>query len=471
MKKITIILSFLTFVIQANAQGLISQLNTDSEYTGPKCGSYHYMETVDHHHNGYLEHQNAQLQSIVRQVNQIQHKKADDEILTVEVVFHVVHNNNAENIPDSVLQNQLDLLNRSFRRMNADTSNLRSQFKPHVGDSYIEFKLAEEDPDGLPTNGIVRTQTPVEYFGGVLPYGQGQTVKIQKWVADSFYYNLGRISRSDLGGSDPWDPTRYLNIWIGDLRIYEPQFNDFKELIFFALATPPRNHASWADYEEIEDIQIAMNDGVFVHYNVPGPNNPSKFESPYNAYEGIVTGGKIMVHEVGHYLGLRHIWGDGGCNNDDFMDDTPLSNNSSQFGCNSNRNSCVDDIDGVDLPDMIENYMDYSSYACMNSFTKDQIAVMRAVVRDGRGFVVSVEEPKPELGMTIYPNPNTGSFRISIDQNTKVDEVKIYNTEGKLINISTLNTNNNIELDLQPGLYFVEVRVEGVVSRKRVVVM
>ena len=65
---------------------------------------------------------------------------------------------------------------------------------------------------------------------------------------------------------------------------------------------------------------------------------------------------------------------------DDFIADTPNANNHSNWGCNLNSNTCVDNIEGVDLPNMVENYMDYSSGTCQNSFTIGQADVMRAVL-------------------------------------------------------------------------------------------
>ena len=97
---------------------------------------------------------------------------------------------------------------------------------------------------------------------------------------------------------------------------------------------------------------------------ISGGNNPNSFTAPYTAFNGLTTTGKILVHEAGHYLGLRHIWGDGDCNHDDFISDTPKSINHAGFICNYNANTCVDNINGVDLNDMVENYMDYSSANC-----------------------------------------------------------------------------------------------------------
>jgi hypothetical protein len=93
-------------------------------------------------------------------------------------------------------------------------------------------------------------------------------------------------------------------------------------------------------------------------------------------YFGITSGayglGRTATHEVGHYLNLRHIWGDGGCSQDDFVFDTPISDRSNggcppfpTVHCNT--------------PDMTMNYMDYTYDNCMYMFTDGQRNRMRAI--------------------------------------------------------------------------------------------
>jgi hypothetical protein len=433
------------------------------------CGSHEYMKHINEKSPGYLDYSNQQLAQIANQKHHIKSKKTDDEILKVMVVFHIVYNNEEENIPDSAIMNQMRVLNESFRRQNADTSNTRVVFADIVGDSYIEFELASEDPDGNATSGIVRTNTDVEYFGGTLPYGTNEQEEIVEWVNDSFYLNLGRISDASRGGSDAWDKDKYLNVWVGDLRIFEPKVNNAKELVFLALATPPQGHQSWQG-QPIEVYFDNLEDGILVHFPVVGPNNPTKFEAPYGVFDNIAAQGKMLAHEVGHYLGLRHIWGDGDCDADDFIDDTPKSNNSSQYQCNKGRNTCVDDINGVDLPDMLENYMDYSGSSCMNSFTKGQIWVMREAVRRGRVSFVGVDEVIDAPAFIVYPNPSTGIFTLETSEESTGNVYRVYNTHGSVISEGVILQNRaQFHLEAVSGLYFLEVISKGVTQRKRIV--
>jgi len=467
MKNTYQLLSFcfaLLFALNTTAQGLISETKDSLATNIPACGGFDIMEKMDQQTNGFLDLSDQFMAQLTRVVKNQQRNKSNVKLYTVPIVFHIVHNNAEENIPDSVIFNQVDILNECFRRQNADTSNTRAEFKDLVGDSNIEFKLADFDPAGSPTNGITRTSTTITDFGGTLPYGQGQGQQIFDWINDSLYYNYFRITNDTLGGKDPWDTDEYLNVWIGDLRILEPQFNNFEELVFFALATPPVDHVNWPD--SVLDAVNIYEQGVLVHYVNIGSNNPNSLPAAYNAYNGIVTTGKILVHEVGHYLGLRHIWGDGDCSFGDHIDDTPNSNASSAWTCNFTTNSCTDTIDNMDLSNMVENYMDYSTGPCQNSFTLGQIDLMRSVLKGYRPTLfdtlssVSTQKLPTVRDLKCYPNPTSGALSVDLGQFTDKVQLTIQNHLGQLIvmqefeNISLATFN----LDVSPGIYFLRVQ-------------
>lgn len=444
-----------------SAQGLI---NSSMQVTGaagdtaqPQCGSHLLMQHADRQLPGYLERADQQLLRLVH--NLLRAKQTSNAILKVPVVFHVVHQSPDENLPDSVLNNQLAALNRNFRRLNRDTGSLRPEFRPYVGDAGIEFVLADRAPDGSPSNGITRTATPIEYFGGTLPYGQNQTAQIQQWVQDSLFYNMYRLTRSALGGIDPWDTARYLNIWIGDLRVFEPLINNFEELVFLAIASPPFGHPNFAGSGW---DSLVFEQGILMHYLTIGPNNPTPFPAPYGAFTNALDEGDLLSHEVGHYLGLRHIWGDGACDADDFIWDTPLANAAGQFTCNKRRNTCVDSIDGVDLPDMAENFMDYSNDACHNSFTQEQIRVMRATLRNFRPnlYTIGQEEYRLAAPISLYPNPTTGLVYVASEEAfSKGLTLRVYNAQGLLLQRQDFAPGESLSfrLDGPAGLYFVEL--------------
>ncbi len=81
----------------------------------------------------------------------------------IPVVFHILHNNGPENISDEIIKNQIRRLNLDFNKRNNDTVDIVSEFKSIAGNTEVEFRLAKIDPNGNPTNGIVRYVTTDTY--------------------------------------------------------------------------------------------------------------------------------------------------------------------------------------------------------------------------------------------------------------------------------------------------------------------
>ena len=235
-------------------------------------------------------------------------------VVTIPVVFHVVYANSTENIPDARIFEQLQILNDDFRRMNADQDNIW----PQAADTEIEFCLATRDPNGAPSDGILRVPTTVSGFG----------------TSDN-------VKFSSAGGSDAWPADEYMNFWVCNLGGGLLGYAQF----------PGGNPAT---------------DGIVCGYQFTGLNGPGA--GAYNL-------GRTATHEVGHWLNLRHIWGDGGCGADDFVADTPESDGAN-YGCALGHVSCSTE-------DMVQNYMDYSDDACMNVFSQGQADRMQALFGPG----------------------------------------------------------------------------------------
>ena len=231
------------------------------------------------------------------------------QLYTIPVVVHVVYNNSTQNISNSQIQTQMTVLNDDFRRMNADANNNW----PQGADIEIDFCLASVDPSGNTTTGITRTQTSVSTFT-----------------------DDDKVKFTNQGGQNAWNSQKYLNIWVCKLDG------------FLGYAQFPGGNSA--------------TDGVVCDYQAFGTNGTAN--APFNE-------GRTATHEVGHWLNLYHIWGDGGCNVDDDVADTPASD-APNYGCASNHSSCGS-------LDMVQNYMDYSDDACMNLFTQGQKTRMRAL--------------------------------------------------------------------------------------------
>ncbi|MGB1619414.1 MAG: M43 family zinc metalloprotease, partial [Flavobacteriales bacterium] len=235
-------------------------------------------------------------------------------VVTIPVVFHVLYANSTQNISDAQIQSQLDILNADFRRQNTDQDNIWSQ----AADTEIEFCLASFDPSGAPTNGILRVPTTVSSFG-----------------------SNDAMKFTSQGGSDAWPYTDYLNFWVCNIGGGILGYAQF----------PGGNAAT---------------DGVVNGYQYTGTIGTAT--APFDL-------GRTGTHEVGHWLNLRHIWGDGPCGSDDFVADTPESDGAN-YGCALGHVSCSTE-------DMVQNYMDYSDDACMNVFSQGQADRMQALFGPG----------------------------------------------------------------------------------------
>jgi len=245
-------------------------------------------------------------------------------LITIPVVVHVLYSNSNENISDAQIQSQIDVLNEDFRRLNSDADNTWSQ----ATDVEIEFCMATIDPNGNSTNGITRKSSTRATWG-----------------------TNDAMKRASQGGVNPWPVSDYLNMWVCNIG------------------------GGILGYAQFPGGSAAT-DGVVMgtqYFGSKDKGNGFFLAAPFDL-------GRTATHEVGHYLNLRHIWGDANCG-DDFVGDTPTQQSPSRQ-CPVGNNSCGS-------VDMVQNYMDYSDDACMNLFTVGQKNRMRAVLESG-GFRASL---------------------------------------------------------------------------------
>lgn len=252
-------------------------------------------------------------------------------IYTIPVVVHIIYQNETDvwNISDQQVISQIQVLNEDFRRLNADTVNTPAGFVGVAGYPNIEFCLARRDTLGQNTTGIIRHR-----------FQQQAT-----WTTNTFNSTVKPATR--------WNPNLYYNIWIANLS---------GSILGYA------QFPTGSGLPGLSGGTNANTDGIVLLYSSVGrpPHNP--FSGPYNL-------GRTATHEVGHALGLKHIWGDGfNCSATDYCADTPPSD-AANYGCPLTHASCG----GLD---MVQNYMDYTNDACMNLFTTNQVARMWTVLQN-----------------------------------------------------------------------------------------
>jgi hypothetical protein len=277
-------------------------------------------------------------------------------IIIIPVVVHVLNRNETEgtglNISLAQIQSQIDVLNEDFRRLNANRTNTPAAFAGVASDYNFEFRLACQDPNGNTTNGVTRRSTNKTGFTFstiVNPNNPNERITDETSIG---------IKITNQGGQDPWPTDRYLNIWVGN-------FTD-----------GTLGYATWpADFLTNPNV-----DGVVISTTSMG--RTGNVTAPYD-------GGRTATHEVGHWLNLRHIWGDSTCG-DDFVADTPVQQNSN-FGCptfplvavNTAQRWFGPRCNVADPSSMFMNYMDYTDDNCMNVFTNGQRLRGRAIFAAG----------------------------------------------------------------------------------------
>lgn len=426
------------------AMMLLSSIVLKAQNT-QKCATVAALQQIEANQPGYIQSTKNLFTDFY---NTNDTRAISDTFLYVRVVVHIVYNTSQENLPDSVILNQIDILNKDYGRMNADTVNMRPVFAPIAGvDSRIRFLLASTDPQGNPTTGITRTATNKTTFFSLTGGGLSEDVK-----------------SSATGGIDPWDQSRYLNIWVCDMSI------PFIGPAVLGYAVPPSGLPNWDP-----GANNGISDGVVIQYQVFGSNNPNPLSVGGTTY---AVKGRTPVHEVGHYLGLRHIWGDEtNCMGEDGIIDTPKANDASQQDCDTTKNTCSDNIAGIDMPDMIENYMDYSAEDCQNSFTMNQMQFVRWVIRSFRADIATVsftdlQDINALESMRMAPNPANEMVSFNTHSNEIIKSIKLFSVSGQLIlNQNCNNSKANLATnDLEEGIYFVELETNAATKRIKLVV-
>lgn len=315
MKKISLFLAVNLLLLFANAQ----------EW----CGSIQNVKRKIQNDPQLQAQWENYLRSFQQSENNLQ-RSANATQVYIPVVFHIVHNGDAigtgENITDAQAQSQIDAMNLHYNAQDPKLGNVPSVFQNLIANIDVKFCLAKYDPIGLPTTGIVRHQ-----------------MAYTSWDSSDLIDNV-------LKPATIWDNTRYLNIW--SVRMGG-------ELLSNGVLA----------YSSFPFFSPADEDGVVARFNTIGTTG--SVLPGYNL-------GKTITHEVGHWFGLQHVWGDdnGACNGSDGINDTP-NQADANYGCPTFPSvTCNNGPNG----DMFMNYMDYTNDDCHSMFTPGQSARMHFVL-------------------------------------------------------------------------------------------
>jgi len=261
----------------------------------------------------------------------------DDEIIKIPIVVHVINFSPAPfELSDEKIKSQIAVLNQDFRKKNSDYTKTPTEFIGLVADVGVEFYLADKDPAGNPTTGIIRTSSEVSGWDGSTS------------MADETPIEDLKLYFSDKGGQDAWPNDQYLNIWVADLSDH-------------------RGNIGLGGYAQFPGADPRI-DGVVIDPRVFG-TLPPLIQNHHL--------GRTATHEIGHWMGLLHIYGkDGDCEEGDLVDDTPVQKSQylgnpvhPQSSCGSN--------------DMFMNFMDRVNDQSMYMFSMGQREKMRAIFNDG----------------------------------------------------------------------------------------
>ena len=356
---------------------------------------------------------NAQFNSISTILSSQSNSLSAEKTITIPVVVHIVHNQPVENISDVQIKSQIDALNADFNRTNPDFSKIPAVFARVASSVNVRFELAKVDPMGRPTTGIMRKKSTR-----------------MMWSDDD------KIKSVANGGSTTWDARSYLNIWVCN--------------------TVP----GLTGYATFPGADRTV-DGIVVRYDAFGTTG--KLMAPFNK-------GRTLTHEVGHWMGLKHLWGDQQCG-DDGIQDTPK-----QRGGNSGDpvfprvTACNSSVEG----EMFMNFMDFTNDASMGMFTEGQKKVMRAQFETGNSRSSLLQSKglaeawnaniEPEVltvnprDLVVYPNPvqsSTMKVLVNLPYDNNGRHYAIIASNGQIVkrgHIDQLEEEVDVTT-LAPGIY------------------
>ncbi|MBK1894194.1 zinc metalloprotease [Chryseobacterium paridis] len=237
-----------------------------------------------------------------------------DGTVEIPVVVNVLYKTAAQNVSDARIAEQIAVLNADYGGSNSDVSKIPTEFQSvKAGDVKVRFKLSNT---------------------------------VRKATTKTSWTDNDAMKKASTGGIDATNPTNYFNIWV--------------------VGSMPTSQGEILGYATFPESAGLWNDGVVIAAPYFGKTGAT---SPFNL-------GRTATHEVGHYLNLRHIWGDANCGNDLVADTPTQTTSSSGKPTYPQYNTCS----GTSRSIMFMNYMDYVDDAAMFMFSAGQKSRMQAVV-------------------------------------------------------------------------------------------
>ncbi len=345
------------------------------------------------------------------------------------VVIHVVMREPVQPVSVAQAIQQLDVLNADFAGHGNNLSKLSDEFRTFIGDAQMKFCLATVDPQGQPTSGITHTITTVEDIA--LQSGDGGRIAIH-W--------------DELGGKAGWDPTRYINIWIGE----------------YGGILGSASFPGMANFSE--EIGLVIDPKYFGSIGAAGNS-------------GFYSGGHTLTHEMGHFFGLKHIWGQGtseDCSDSDEIEDTPNASGP-YYDCPQGlQESCG-------TSNMYQNFMDFTDDRCLAAFTHDQVTLMQASATvyypdlDVEGSCsVDADTFDTWYDQLVWAyDPSSGTYVIyNTDGWMGKIEVQVFSVDGRLVLEDKWKNQLSYLLDLSNvavGVYVVRMIADDVEFVRKVV--
>lgn len=376
-------------------------------------------------HDPALRMRFEQMEQSDKRQSAIPKKKQDSKIaelplIRIPVVIHVLYNTAEQNISDEQIKSQINILNNDFGKKNNDTTLIPAAFAPLSSDCRIQFALATSDPTGRTTNGIVRIKT-----------------NRSTWNQDD------QMKFSVSGGSDAWDSRSYLNIWVCNLTKTILGYSTFPG------AAPEK-------------------DGVVIRTDVFGINRNN--HTTYNK-------GRTTTHEVGHWLNLKHLWGDTDCGDDGVADTPPQKTYNS--GCPSFPQISAKSCNPLSTGDMFMNFMDFTDDGCMHMFTAGQKERIHRLFEPSgareslvysKGLHIVSEQTAPSASNTdgnfkliLSPNPANAYTTLRLSNQTLPQgcTYSIYDLTGRPVIQAQLTGNTISTKQLPSGIYLLKLRMGG----------